>query len=164
MAPGEGPVWTGRGPPPRKFQRHVCFHSNELVASLLARRVLQLSVLLIICRSRVRAPPAPPAFYTFTDRFVTGSWTGGISASGLWRAKVYAGKHPLSGRALVTGVALASAGKDLLMTASYLVAGRTPASRCPRAPSRGIHNILSEVRRSPDSSSRRRPADRRRER
>ena len=41
-----------------------------------ARRVLRLSVLLIICRSRVRAPPAPPAVLCLhqIDSW-TGSWT-----------------------------------------------------------------------------------------
>ena len=42
-------------------------------ASLLARRVLRLSVLLIICRSRVRAPPAPPAV---SLGFAADPWTG----------------------------------------------------------------------------------------
>jgi hypothetical protein len=45
---------------PQRSQGHVCVHSMPREASLLVRRVLRTSVLLIICRSWVRAPPAPP--------------------------------------------------------------------------------------------------------
>ena len=72
---------------------------------------------LIICRSRVRAPPAPPAVLVVRR---TRPWTGSRTDAGMavygaamayapsghieqlpsgsWRAKVYAGKDPLSGR------------------------------------------------------------------
>ena len=84
------------------------------MASLLARRVLRLSVLLIICRSRVRAPPAPPAVLrlhrSIHDCFVDRPnlllcslprWSSGYVEqlpSKSWRANVYAGKDLLTGR------------------------------------------------------------------
>jgi hypothetical protein len=45
---------------PGKPQSHVCVRCMPREASLQVKRLLRTSVLLIICRSRVRAPPAPP--------------------------------------------------------------------------------------------------------
>lgn len=61
-----GPWWglgVDRGVDRRlgKSQGHVCIHSTRGEASLLVKQVLRTSVLLIICQSRVRAPPAPSA-------------------------------------------------------------------------------------------------------
>ena len=117
MAPGEG-FGVDRGVDRRRgnSQRHVCSHTEELVASLQFKRVWRTSVLLIICRSRVRAPPAPPAVLCF-HRSIR-DWSvdrrnlqlcslprrsfGHIEQlpSGSWRARVYAGKDLLSGREL----------------------------------------------------------------
>ena len=75
--------------------------------------MLRLSVLLIICRSWVRAPPAPPAASVYSS---SAPWTDQATAvqaaalvrpvtlsncrEGSWRAKVYVGKGPLTGRDL----------------------------------------------------------------
>jgi hypothetical protein len=45
----------------RKSLCHLCSQGRSREASVQVKHVLLLSVLLIICRSRVRAPPAPPA-------------------------------------------------------------------------------------------------------
>jgi hypothetical protein len=55
---------------PANSQCRVCIHGSRRKESLQARHVLRTSVLLIICRSRVRAPPAPP---------------GGLHVSAGWR-------------------------------------------------------------------------------
>ena len=80
------------------------------------KHTLRLSVLLIICRSRVRAPPAPPAVLcrhrSIRDWFVDRRnlqlcslrrWSSGHvqqPPSGSWRAKVSSGMDPLTGREL----------------------------------------------------------------
>ncbi len=57
------------------------------------------AVLLVIRRSWVRAPPAPPAVFLI---LLVEPWIGSGHIeqlpSGSWRAKVYAGKDPLTGR------------------------------------------------------------------
>ena len=90
---------------PEKSQCHVCIRGIAHEASLLVRRMLRTSVLLLIRWFRVRPPGAPPAVLIV---FRVGSWTvencsfiacrlspsGHIEQlpSGSWRAKVCAGK------------------------------------------------------------------------
>jgi hypothetical protein len=103
---------------PRKSRGHVCIRSMSREASLLARRVVQPSALLLIRWFRVRppgAPPAAPPAVLCLHRSIR-DWlvdrpnpqlrssrlgpSGHIEQlpSGSWRAKVYAGKDSLTGR------------------------------------------------------------------
>ena len=87
------------------------------MVSVQLARTVQEAVLLIIRRSWVRAPPAPPAVLPISILVPgSGSWTdvgssmcryvmvrglaGHIErlSSGSWRVKVYAGTDPLTGR------------------------------------------------------------------
>jgi hypothetical protein len=101
-----------RGPMCENSQCYLCFHGQRREASLLAGRVLQLSVLLIICRSRVRAPPAPPAVLippALDSWLVRGPTRLQLCScrssppahveqlpSGSWRAKLYAERDSLA--------------------------------------------------------------------
>jgi hypothetical protein len=84
-----------------KSQRHMCFHSNERVASLLVKRTLRTSVLLLIRWFRVRPPSAPPALL-----LVSGSIRGPTQIElGKLLAPAQAGRQPDSGFRTVRGAA-----------------------------------------------------------
>jgi hypothetical protein len=55
-------------------QRVRSWHPREALVQV--KETLQTSVLLILCRSRVRAPPAPPAAIRHIRCCLDGSWTG----------------------------------------------------------------------------------------
>ena len=121
---------------------------------MLARRVLQTSVLLIICRSRVRAPPAPPAVLcrhrSIRDWFVDRRnlllcslprWSSGHIEqlpSGSRRARVYVGEGPLSGRDLrFRKTRRTEVEAQIELGKLFALARNAPTSRAPanRAPS-----------------------------
>ena len=56
---GKDPAWTGAWTAARRTPSAACALLASAWASLQVKRVLRTSVLLIICRSWVRAPPAP---------------------------------------------------------------------------------------------------------
>ena len=81
---------------PVKSQCYLCNRGSRRMASLQARRVVRLSVLLIICRSRVRAPPAPPAVIRDIRCCLGSSWTEIVAAltdmtMPLWSQRATAG-------------------------------------------------------------------------